>query len=109
MELNGMDSLILHLSRATRVDGPVSEIVKRRTSEMNRMAQREAPYLTGELRRSIISTYLEGGLVGQVKAGMDYAPYVEYGTRFMTAQPFMRPAFQAVNAGFISDIERLVR
>lgn len=62
----------------------------------------------GTLRDSIISkvrwsTTSPGVCVGYVKAGYDrkhrdgdpnafYAPFVEYGTRKMRAQPFMRPA-----------------
>lgn len=109
MRLDGMDALIQHLEGAHAADGPVKQIVKRRTSEMNRLAQRAAPVDTGELRRSILSEYLNGGLTGHVTAGIHYAPYVEYGTRFMTAQPFMRPAFHAVAMGFREDLERLVR
>lgn len=109
MRIDGMDALILHLERGAQIEEKVKEIVKKRTSELNRNAQRYAPVDTGELRRSIISTYENGGLVGLVKANMHYAPYVEYGTRFMVAKPFLRPAFYEVVFEFQEDLKWLVR
>lgn len=109
MRLDGMDVLLLQLQGGARIEEAVQRIVKRRTSEMNRLAQRNAPVDTGELRRSILSTFTNNGMTGTVKAGMHYSPYVEYGTRFMTAQPFMRPAFLVVKPEFIRDLEMLVR
>ncbi|MFC3212725.1 HK97-gp10 family putative phage morphogenesis protein [Planomicrobium okeanokoites] len=109
VRLSGMDVLIMQLEGGARIEEAAKKIVKRRTSEMNRLAQRKAPVDTGELRRSITSVYTDNGMTGQVSAGMHYSPYVEYGTRFMTAQPFMRPAYQATKAEFITDLERLVR
>lgn len=109
MRLDGMDELQDALSRGADIDRPVREIVKRRTSEMNRKAQRFAPVATGDLRRSILSTYENNGLTGITRAGMNYAPYVEYGTRYMSAKPFLRPAFYEVVWSFREDLERLVR
>lgn len=109
MRLDGMDVLLLHLEGGARIEEAVQKIVKKRTSEMNRLAQRNAPVDTGELRRSILSTFTDNGMTGQVSSGMHYSPYVEYGTRFMTAQPFMRPAYQVVKPEFVRDLEMLVR
>lgn len=58
------------------------------------------PWDTGTLRRSI--TYEPGrdgkGYYVDVGTNVIYAPFVEFGTRYMRAQPFLRPAFlQAVN------------
>jgi HK97 gp10 family phage protein len=50
------------------------------------LAEAKAPELTGHLKASI------GEEGGQVIADTDYAGYLEYGTRRMKAQPFMRPA-----------------
>lgn len=63
-------------------------------------AQSAAPVLTGALRsgidvegagRSVVvkASSLDGG------GEREYAAYNEYGTRYMSAQPFMRPGFQA--------------
>ncbi len=54
--------------------------------EVSQDAQRYAPVETGELRESI---HVEGD---RVVAEADHAVYVEYGTRYMDAQPFLRRA-----------------
>lgn len=40
---------------------------------------------------------------------MKIDPYVEYGTRFMEAEPFVNPAFEKQAPIFIKDIEDLVK
>lgn len=40
---------------------------------------------------------------------MDYAPYVEFGTRFMLAQPYLGPAFQKQLPIFKKDLSKLVK
>jgi HK97 gp10 family phage protein len=59
-----------------------------------RDAQAAAPYRTGRLRRSITVERATGRDAGTVHviAGAPYAGYVEFGTRYMAARPFMRPA-----------------
>ena len=53
-------------------------------------ARRMAPVDTGRLRASItVKRTPDGAVVG---SNVEYAPYVEYGTSKMAAQPFLRPA-----------------
>lgn len=57
-------------------------------------ARRLAPVLSGDLRESIQTLGVQDG-VGRVGAGderVDYAAYVELGTRKMAAQPYLKPA-----------------
>jgi len=53
----------------------------------------------GNLRNSIkIELYNEGGqAVGEIAPLASYAPYLEYGTSKAKAQPFMKPAEDAVS------------
>lgn len=63
-------------------------------------AKRLAPVDTGNLRRSITHKPGRDGFSYYVDVGTNviYAPYVEFGTQHMRAQPYLRPAFlQAVN------------
>lgn len=60
------------------------------------VARRHCPVDTGRLRSSIKSTGVKEdrkGLLVDVGTNVTYAPFVEFGTRFMRAQPFLRPAF----------------
>jgi phage protein, HK97 gp10 family len=55
-----------------------------------------APVKTGNLRRSIHIETTEKSptrVVASVGPHVDYAIYLEYGTRRMHARPFLRPAF----------------
>lgn len=98
----------------------VKNIVKKNTAKMELEAKRNATFkghyqgkkwvpATGHTRRSIISNFLEGGLTGRVTPDVDYAFYLEYGTRYMASQPFMGPAFRKVKQQFTADLDRLVK
>lgn len=77
-------------------DGPVGKVLKRIGLSCVRIAKRMAPVDTGRLRSSIAEELRreDGELVEIVGTDVEYAPYVEFGTRRMRAQPFLRPAAQ---------------
>ena len=107
VSLKGVSELTMKLkSNANMKD--VKQIVKQNTAELTQGAQRKAPVDTGNLRRSITMDLSDGGLTGKVKPTADYAPYLEYGTRFQSAQPFVRPSFNKQKAQFKSDMDKLV-
>lgn len=89
----------------------VKEIVKkhgaRLQQEMVKKAVFKAGYSVGETRRSINLLNEKGGLLARVKPTTKYSPYVEYGTRFMDKQPFVKPAFQKVKKEFVNDLKKL--
>lgn len=69
-------------------------------------------YQTGETKRSVKMagmTITDGGFTAEAGATTDYAPYLEHGTRFMEAQPFVKPAFDEQNKQFQKDMQRLVK
>lgn len=82
----------------TAVGGPVYTWMRDRTNDVERQAKANAPYRTGRLRASISSTLdvQRGRLVGIVGSDVDYAGFVELGTRYMRAQPYLRPALRQV-------------
>jgi HK97 gp10 family phage protein len=60
-------------------------------------ARHMAPSVTGELRKSIIASKLKHSVGAMVWThGVRYAAWVEFGTSKMSAQPYMRPAINAV-------------
>jgi HK97 gp10 family phage protein len=87
----GMNALLRDVS------GPVAADLLRRVIQVEATAKRLCPVDTGRLRSSI--THELGvdsrGLVGTVGTNVTYAPYVEFGTSRMRAQPFLRPALDA--------------
>ena len=45
----------------------------------------------------------------EIEPTADYGAYVELGTRFMNAQPYLKPAFDEQKGKFKSDMKKLVR
>ena len=99
----------------------VQNAVRVNTTEMHRKATRNASFKghydsggnfikpTGATKRSIGIEFRDGGLTGVVKTGTHYSPYLEFGTRKMAAQPFMRPAFYDQRVKFMQDMSRLLK
>ncbi|QDI90213.1 hypothetical protein EPH95_02700 [Salicibibacter halophilus] len=114
MKLNGMQELDRALGRRARnANRDVKNIVRRRGASLDRRMKQNATfagkYTTGATRRSIRLTMSDAGFTATVAPRTNYASYVEWGTRFAAAQPFVRPAFYAERAQFLRDIQNLVR
>lgn len=79
-------------------DGPVAKHIMRLAIKTQSQAKVLCPVDTGRLRSSIIATMQREpkGIVGYVGTDVTYAEYQEFGTRFMAAQPFLRPALDTV-------------
>lgn len=106
--LKGLDELEKALKeKATMQD--VKDVVKMNGAEMQAKAMRNAPVDTGALKRYIMISIFDGGFTSRVNSLMNYAPYVEYGTRFMNAKPFLKPAFNQQKIQFRNDLNRLMK
>lgn len=75
--------------------------------EIEREAKLRAPVDTGMLRGSITST--GGGSEYEIGTNVEYAPFIEYGTSKMSAQPFLSPAFELVVKELPIKIEKAVK
>ena len=87
----------------------VATVVKRNTSQAQQKAMRLAAVDTGFMKRSITMRIDITGLAGYIVAGASYSSYVEFGTRYMDSQPFMRPAAREQAPIFLSDLKNLIR
>lgn len=67
-------------------------------------ARKRCPVDTGRLRRGIETDINTGEgaseVVGELFDDVDYAPFVEFGTRYMRAQPFLRPGMAMAQARY---------
>ncbi|WP_270745038.1 HK97-gp10 family putative phage morphogenesis protein [Lactococcus petauri] len=108
MKITGIDALQKKLRENVTLKD-VKYIVKSNTSSMNSKMQKLAPVDTGNMKRSITSELTLGGLTGKSGPHTNYASYVEYGTRFQNAQPFVKPAFNIQKKVFTKDLERLMK
>ena len=77
-------------SLAVKLQTQMQNVLDQNGSEIVSYAQSIVPVHTGFLRDSI--QYHVEGTVLYVLAAAYYAKYVEYGTRHMKAEPYMRPA-----------------
>lgn len=84
--------------------GQLSERMKVQTQQSFKKG-----YSTGDTASSINVEITDGGLEARVGPTTNYAEYVEYGTRFMEAEPFVRPALDAQKDKFKSDLKKLMR
>lgn len=116
IEVRGADSVVEKLRKIGDING-VKKIVQMNGAELQQKAQRKAQFKghwegdkfvppTGTLRRSIRLDIEDQGMTAVVSANTEYAAYVEYGTRFMAAQPYLRPALQEQAETFKNDLER---
>lgn len=107
-EINGMEALQKGLKKNMDLT-PIKQAVKANGAEMHQKAMRNAPADTGFMKRSITIDIQNDGMEAHVYPTAEYAPYLEYGTRFMSAQPFMRPSFNEQVNRFRSDLQKLMR
>ena len=76
---------------------------------MQDVAQTVCPRQTGNLADSITLEIMDNGLTAEVAPHTNYAGYVEWGTRFMNAQPYVRPAYMQESERFKTDLSKLMK
>lgn len=108
LKVEGLEDLQKALKKNVTMDD-VKNVVRKNGSDMQGKAQDKSPVDTGNLKRSIGLDITDSGFAAEVEAKAEYAPYVEYGTRFMDAQPYMKPAYNDQKTKFKSDMKKLVR
>ena len=124
-ELKGLEKLQTKLQRVAKME-EVERIVEKHGAEMQKKAVTNASKFrghyegrgksrhfvkpTGATKRSIsVNSSKVGRFKYKVAPGTSYAAYVELGTRKMSAQPFIKPAFDNQKEEFKKDLERLVK
>lgn len=103
----GIEKLQKKLKKNVQMED-VKRVVRHNGAEMQEKAQRNAPVDTGTLKRSIGLEITDSGMAAEVEPTAEYAPYVELGTRFMEAQPYLKPAFDDQKEKFKRDMKKLV-
>lgn len=112
LKVEGLDEL--HVAVKGKIDlAAAKRVVQKNGSALKIKMQKNADfkkgYQTGTTKRSIALEMKDAGLTAEVGPGTNYASYLEYGTRFMDAQPYIRPAFNEQKVKFIADMQKLVR
>lgn len=124
LRIEGLDKLEKSLKKNVTLSD-VKKVVRQHGSQLQKQMQENADFRghyawekgkgrvfkkpTGALKGSIGLEMKNGGLTAEVEPTKEYAPYVEYGTRFMDAQPFVKPAYNTQKTKFKRDMDKLVR
>lgn len=108
IKITGIDELQMKLKKNVQMSD-VKKVVRKNGSDMQKKAQKNAPVDTGTLQRSITLEIRDSGKTAEVEPTVDYGAYVELGTRFMTAQPYLKPAFNEQKEKFKQDMRKLAR
>lgn len=108
VRLEGFEELQARLKKNVKLEN-VKVVVQYHGSQMQQTAHDLAPNRTGQLQRSITHEERDGGFTAEIAPHTNYAAYVEYGTRYMAAQPYMRPAFMQQSERFKSDLAKLMK
>lgn len=93
---------------ARTVEGNAGHAARTWAADVKNGAKAKAPVRTGYLKESIASTRT-GRKVWKVEVGAHYGIYVEYGTRYMAAQPYFRPAIQVANKNFRRNMRKVLQ
>lgn len=112
IKVTGLDKLQKALKDNVTMDD-VKRVVKHHGSELQERMQDNADfdkgYQTGETKRSIGLEIKDSGFTAEVGPETDYSPYLEYGTRFMDAQPFVKPSHDVQKGKFKNDLQKLMK
>lgn len=104
----GMDKLEKQLKKNVALND-VKKVVRKNGVGLQKAAQKKAPIDTGTLKRSVGIDITDSGMTATVEPTAEYSAYVEYGTRFMKAQPYMKPTLEEQEKLFKADMQKLVK
>lgn len=112
IKVEGLDKLQKALKDNVNLED-VKRVVRANGAALQQNMQNKADftqgYQTGETKRSIGIEYSDGGYTVEVAPTTEYSPYLEYGTRFMEAQPFVKPAYEEQKEKFERDMKKLTK
>ena len=112
IKIDGLKELEKAIKDNVTMDG-VKRVVRNNGIGMQQKMQAKADfkkgYQTGRTKHSIGLELKDGGFTAESGPETEYSPYLEYGTRYMDAQPFIKPAYEEQVQKFKRDMDRLVK
>ena len=108
MDLSGVEKLemTIYNSHSKAVE-QANKVTKNNGERLKKRAKDEAPFDTYFLKEQIVSRH--SPLTAIVHAQASYSGYQEYGTRFMPAHPFMKPALLWVQPKYQKDMTDVMK
>lgn len=90
-----------------RTHDELSRLVRTAAFQIEQQAKIAAPVDTGFLRGSIQTEILDP-MTARVSVGAEYGIYVEFGTRYMAAQPYFIPAAEQVIRNLGGELKKVL-
>ena len=110
MRITGVEAMLKDLSKKRKaVPSETQRIVKWHGGLMQAEAMRKVAVDTGTLKRSIEMEIQDRGYTAKIAPYMDYAVYQEYGTRYQSGTPYIRPSFYNRIKPFLYDLGKMVK
>lgn len=117
VKIEGLQALISDLDARKYSGKQIRNVVMKNGANLQEDAQKRMTktvayvkgYSKGTTRRSTTLSISDDGMTATVAPHTEYFSYVEYGTRYMEAEPTLNPAFQKIKQQFYKDIMDLVK
>lgn len=122
VKLVGMDKLKAKLQKCSGEPYLIKMVVAKNGNQLNEKMKTKMKnayvtinprtgkgYSTGDTADSVNTVITDNGMTASVGPTTNYSPYVEYGTRFMKAEPAVRPAFEEQVPIFKRDLEAVMK
>lgn len=112
IKITGLDELQKTLKPNVTMND-VKRIVQTNGNRLTNIMKRKTTsayvkgYSTGDTASSINAESRDGGMTVAVGATMNYNPYTEYGTRYMSAEPILDPSLEVVRPQFLGDLDKV--
>lgn len=109
VRIKGLNAFIKDINRQPkRVQQAVDQEINRSALRVERTAKMNAAWDTGWMANSIYSQ-MTGLAKAEVVSPVDYSLFVEEGTRYMMAQPFLYPALKVEYELLMRNLNKLMR
>ena len=115
VKLEGLELTISKLD-AKRHTGPqIRNVVMKNAAKLQTMTKTNMTraykkgYSKGTTKQSTDLTIQDSGMTAIVAPHTEYFPYIEYGTRYMEAEPALNPAFRKIKQDFYKDVMDLIK
>lgn len=115
VKLVGMNKLQAKLQKCSGNPYLIKIVVAKNGNQLNERMKTKMRYAYikgyshGDTAGSVNTVITDGGMTANVGPTTEYSPYVEYGTRFMKAEPAVRPAFEEQVPIFKRDIDAIMK
>ena len=108
VELKGDLELLAVLNKSnSQIRNATMRALKNNTEKTMQQAKKNAPVDTGFLKNNIVTRYED--MSGIIHSQSAYSGFQEFGTRYQSGTPFMRPALNFIYPQFQKDMTDVMK